>query len=59
MLMSQLGLTVLACILAGFGLGVFLDSRLDTFPIFLILFLLAGIAAGFWRAYLLIMRAIR
>lgn len=59
MLLNQLGFTVLVCILAGFGLGLFLDSRLGTSPLFVILCLIVGIAGGFWRAYSLIMRAIR
>lgn len=58
-LMSQLGFTMLGCILGGFGLGFLLDKHLGTFPVFLILFLLVGIAAGFWRAYALIMRVTR
>ena len=57
--MSQLGFTMLGCILGGFGLGFLLDKHLGTFPVFLILFLLVGIAAGFWRAYALIMRVTR
>ena len=59
MLLNQVGLTVLACILAGFGLGLFVDSRLGTSPLFVILFLIVGIAGGFWRAYVLIMRVTR
>lgn len=58
-LVSQLGFTMLGCILGGFGLGLLLDKHLGTFPAFLIVFLLAGIAAGFWRAYVLIMRVTR
>jgi len=57
--LNQVGLTVLACILAGFGLGLFVDSRLGTSPLFVILFLIVGIAGGFWRAYVLIMRVTR
>ena len=48
---------MMACILGGFGLGLYLDRLLGTpFPILLILFLLAGIGCGFWRAYVAIMR---
>ena len=58
-LLSQLGFMVLACIMAGFGLGLYIDDWLDTFPVFLILLLIAGIAGGFWRAYVMIMRTLR
>ena len=58
-LLSQLGFTVLACILGGFGLGLYLDNLLGSFPVLLIVFLLAGIGCGFWRAYVLIMRVSR
>ena len=56
-LVSQLGFVVLACILGGFGLGLYLDRLFGTFPVLLIVFLLAGIAGGFWRAYVLAMKA--
>ena len=59
MLVSQLGFTMLVSILAGFGLGFYLDRSFGTFPLFLVVFLLAGIACGFWRVYRLVMRAMR
>ena len=58
-LLSQLGFMLLASILAGFGLGLYIDQRLGTFPLFLILLLIAGIGGGFWRAYVMIMRTLR
>ncbi len=58
-IVSQLGFVVLACILGGFGLGLYLDRLLGTFPVLLIVCLVAGIAGGFWRAYVLIMKATR
>jgi len=57
-LLTQLGFTVAACIVGGFALGLFLDRTTKTYPLFLIVFLLIGVATGFWRAYALIMRAI-
>ena len=58
-LVSQLGFIMMACILGGFGIGLYLDRLLGTLPLLLILFMLAGIGCGFWRAYVLIMRVVR
>ncbi len=58
-LLGQLSFIMLGCILGGFGLGLYLDRALDTFPFLLTVGLIAGIAAGFWRAYVLIMRLTR
>jgi len=57
-LMSQLGFTVVACILGGFASGLVLDRAVGTYPLFLIMFLLIGIGVAFWRAYALIMRVV-
>ncbi len=40
-----------AAVLVGTGLGFGLDRLLGTSPIFLIVFLLMGAAAGFWNVY--------
>ena len=46
----------MAMILGGAALGYVVDSLLDTFPIFLIVMMLMGIAGGFWKAYRAIMK---
>jgi F0F1-type ATP synthase assembly protein I len=41
-----------ACLLLGMGVGWFIDSLMDTFPVFLLVGLAGGIAlgvAGTWR----------
>ena len=46
-LLSQIGLTVAACILVGVFLGRFLDGLLGTSPWLLILFSFLGVGAAF------------
>lgn len=58
-LVGQLGWWVVSLILAGFALGYLLDQRFNTKGLLLIPCLLLGIAAGFWKAYHLIMKHVR
>jgi len=53
----QLGLVISACILVGLLIGVFLDKIFKTNGIFLVVFLIFGIVAGFKSAYQDIMRS--
>ena len=46
-LMSQIGITVVLCILFGVLLGRFIDGRLDTSPLFLFIFAILGCLAAF------------
>ena len=55
-LVSQVGLTMVLWIGAGFGAGFFLDRKLATHGLFLVIFILLGILGGFWSVYRLIMR---
>ncbi len=50
-LITQIGLTIIFSILAGLFIGLALDRFFNTKGIFLILFLLMGIAGGFYNAY--------
>jgi len=43
---AGLGMLNAVCLLAGLGLGWLLDGALGTFPVFLFVGLVAGIAAG-------------
>jgi len=45
--LSQIGITILACVAVGILLGRFLDSLLGTSPWLLLVFTLLGIAAAF------------
>ena len=55
-LVSQVGLTMVLWIGAGFGAGFFLDRKLATHGLLLVIFILLGILGGFWSVYRLIMR---
>jgi ATP synthase protein I len=44
---SSLGLQVALSILLGFGLGVYLDSKLDTNPWLTVIFFILGVAAAY------------
>ena len=46
-MVSQMGMTIAACVLVGVLLGRFLDSIFDTSPWLLIALSLCGAAAGF------------
>jgi len=49
--LSQIGVTIIACLAVGILLGKFLDSQLGTAPWLLLLFTLLGIAAAFKSIY--------
>ena len=50
-MLTQMGITMIVPIGLGLFLGAFLDRKLNTAPIFLIVFILLGIAAGFRNIY--------
>ncbi|MDY0041502.1 MAG: AtpZ/AtpI family protein [Desulforhabdus sp.] len=53
---STLGLQVALAIFIGLAVGVWLDSRFDTFPWLTLLFMIFGIIAGFLNYYRFIKR---
>lgn len=50
-LFTQLGVTMVSCILIGFFLGLFLDKLIGTAPLFMIIFLLMGVVAAIKALY--------
>lgn len=50
-LVTNIGLTTAACVLAGILLGRFLDGLFGTSPLLLIILLLLGVAAAFKNIY--------
>lgn len=50
-LISQLGITMLVCILGCFFIGKFIDDKLNTGSIFTIVFLVLGIGGAFMSVY--------
>ena len=49
--LSAVGIAMILCTAIGFGIGYYLDKWLHTAPVFLIIFLIFGICAGFLNAY--------
>ena len=58
-LVTQLGLVVVGTILAGLVIGYFIDKKFETAPVFTVVFIVLGIAAGLFNAYQMIMRKMK
>ncbi|MBU0545551.1 MAG: AtpZ/AtpI family protein [Proteobacteria bacterium] len=54
---SSLGLQVALSIFIGLAIGVYLDKRFDLYPWLTLVFLVAGIAAGFRNIWLAIKKS--
>ncbi len=54
--LSTLGLTMVFATLIGLAIGVYLDKKLNASPWLTILFLLIGIAAGFYKVIQVVIR---
>ena len=50
-LTSQLGIMILICILGCTFIGKFLDSKINTSPIFTLIFMLLGVGGAFMGVY--------
>lgn len=50
-LVGQLGFTIGVPVFLGIALGRFIDQKLETSPLFLVILLLLGLAAGLTTAY--------
>jgi len=55
-LFSEIGLVLLVSTLAGVGVGYFIDTRLNTLPLFVVTGFLLGAAVGARAIYVLITR---
>jgi F0F1-type ATP synthase assembly protein I len=53
-LIIQLGLAFFISVLIGLFVGIFFDKKLNTAPVFTVIFLIFGIIGGFMSAYKLI-----
>ncbi|MFO7576515.1 MAG: AtpZ/AtpI family protein [Pelovirga sp.] len=51
--LSSVGISMVAATLLGLAIGYYLDQWLDTQPVFTLIMLLFGIAAGFRNVYVL------
>jgi ATP synthase protein I len=45
--LASIGISIVVATFIGFGLGYFIDTYFGTRPVFMIIFLLLGVAAGF------------
>ena len=48
---SWIGITLAVIVALGFFLGRWLDNKFNTAPLFIIVFVLGGVALGFLRVY--------
>lgn len=55
-MISQIGITMIVCIGAGVWFGGWLDGKLGTHGICLIVCILVGVAAGFMNVYKMLMK---
>lgn len=53
-MVSQIGITMLVCVFAGVWIGNWLDEKLGTSGIFLIIFIIIGVISGFLNIYKLL-----
>ncbi|MFW2330978.1 MAG: AtpZ/AtpI family protein [Nitrospinota bacterium] len=50
-LLSSIGIQIIVSILIGLIIGVWLDGKLETKPIFTLIFIFFGVVAGFLNLY--------
>lgn len=57
-LIAQLGWMMISSILIGFAIGYGIDLKCHSSPIWTFIFLVIGIAAGFWSVYKVIAKRV-
>ncbi|NOQ40912.1 MAG: magnesium transporter [Desulfuromusa sp.] len=57
--LSSVGISLVAAILIGLAMGVYLDRWLDTSPLFTLIMLLIGVISGFRNVYILTTRELK
>ena len=57
--LSSIGISLIASILIGLAMGVYLDRWLDTTPMFTLIMLLIGVISGFRNIYILTARELK
>ena len=53
---TSIGIAMVLAIFIGLAVGIFLDSKFSTKPVFTIIFLLFGIAAGYRNLFVMVKR---
>ena len=57
--LSSVGISLVAAILIGLTMGIYLDKWLDTQPLFTFIMLLIGVISGFRNVYILTTRELK
>jgi ATP synthase protein I len=57
--LSSVGISLVASILIGLAMGVYLDRWLDTRPLFTLIMLVIGVISGFRNVYILTNRELK
>ena len=57
--LSSVGISLVASVLIGLAMGVYLDRWLETSPLFTLIMLLIGIISGFRNVYILTTRELK
>ena len=57
--LSSVGISLVASILIGLAMGVYLDRWLDTRPLFTLIMLLIGVISGFRNVFILTTRELK
>ena len=57
--LSSVGISLVASILIGLAMGVYLDRWLDTRPLFTLIMLVIGVISGFRNVYILTTRELK
>mgnify|MGYP000347781653 CR=1 FL=1 len=57
--LSSVGISLVASILIGLAMGVYLDKWLNTQPLFTLIMLLIGVISGFRNVYILTTRELK
>jgi ATP synthase protein I len=58
-LVTEVGLTMVASIAVSAAIGYYIDTKAHQFPLWSLIFLMLGIASGFWTVYKRIMSKIK
>lgn len=56
LVISSVGLQIVVSVVLGAFLGIWLDKKFKTTPLFTLLLTLLGLIAGFWNAYVLLVK---
>ena len=56
---THIGLTMAVCIGGCIWFGLFLDNMFGTRPVFLLIFIILGMASAFWAVYKMVIKVMK